>query len=55
MVMKILIDIYFKLNEGNKTIGHKVAFAKEQCKLDICESNLFIPTADEILMEQLIY
>lgn len=52
--MKILIDIYFKLNKGSITIGHKVAFVKEQCKLDMCESNLFILTAD-ILMEQLIY
>ena len=28
-------NMFFKLKEGSKTIGHKAAFVKEQCRLDM--------------------
>ena len=34
--MRILIGImFFKLKEGSRTIGHKAALVKEQCRLDM--------------------
>ena len=28
-------NMFFKLKEGSRTRGHKAAFVKEQCKLDM--------------------